>query len=423
MAAPKGPQIDAHKYEVVPVDRLLEHPRNPNQGDVGAIAELIRRHDFRVPLEVQRSTGHVIAGNHRLKAARALGMTQVPVLWVDVTDREALERLLSDNRARDLASYDDGHLAALLAELAQTDDGLEGTGFDGDDLDLLLASLNDPLVPDGPQSSRWDDRPLQVADEARIVKAGDVWTLGPHRIVCGDSGLAETWGQLFEGGERWSLMWTDPPYGIGYRGGGVEREQIAADATPEAARVALDASLDASLEHALPGASILAAGPPGPPARQFVESLDDRGILRQILVWDKGRMVFGRSDYHYAHELIFYGWLPTGPHYQHPDRTRTSIIRVDRPADSDDHPTQKPVALVVDGIVHHTEQAGALVVDPFAGSGTTLLACEQTGRAGRCIEIDPRYVETVCRRWQEATGLLPMRDDTAHDFTVAEPAP
>ena len=150
MAAPKGPQIDAHKYEVVPVGRLLEHPRNPNQGDVGAIAELIRRHDFRVPLEVQRSTGHVIAGNHRLKAARALGMTQVPVLWVDVTDREALERLLSDNRARDLASYDDGQLAALLVELAETDDGLEVTGFDGDDLDELLASLNDPLHANTP---------------------------------------------------------------------------------------------------------------------------------------------------------------------------------------------------------------------------------------------------------------------------------
>lgn len=415
-----GPRIDDHQYEIVNTDTLHEHPRNPNQGDVGTLTELIKRHGFRVPIEVQRKTRFVIAGNHRLKAARALGMPEVPVLWVDVTDREALERLLADNRSRDLAAYDDQQLADLLSELAHGAQGLEGTGFDGDDLDDLLATLNAPVVPDGPQSSPWDDRPLQVADEAKIVKAGDVWTLGPHRIVCADSGLPETWQALFEGGERWSLMWTDPPYGVGYDGNasGNERDQIVGDATPETASAAVDAMLDHAVPLGATGAAVLLAAPAGPALRAFLGCLDDRGILRQMLVWDKGRIGFGRSDYHYAHETLLYGWLPTGAHYRHPDRTRGSIIRVDRPMDSDDHPTQKPVALVVDGIVHHTEAAGAIVVDPFAGSGTTLIACEQTGRTARCIEIDPRYVETVCRRYQEVTGKRPKRGSTAHDFTA-----
>lgn len=130
-----------------PIAELREHPRNPNQGDVGALAALIRRHGFRGAIEVQRSTGFIIAGNHRFKAARSLGMTHVPVDLVDVDDREALERLLADNRSRDLAAYDDGALADLLAELGQdgSGQGLVGTGFDGDDLDELLVRLGSDL--------------------------------------------------------------------------------------------------------------------------------------------------------------------------------------------------------------------------------------------------------------------------------------
>lgn len=138
------PIAEREHHPAYEIGRLREHPRNPNQGDVGALASLIRRHGFRGTIEAQRSTGIIIAGNHRYKAARSLGMTHVPVDLVDVDDREALERLLADNRARDLAAYDDGALAELLTELAQdgTGQGLHGTGFDGDDLDELLADLN-----------------------------------------------------------------------------------------------------------------------------------------------------------------------------------------------------------------------------------------------------------------------------------------
>ncbi len=163
MAKNALPRIDAHTYEITSIGRLKEHPKNPNQGDVGAIVELIKRHGFRTPIEAQLSTGYVIAGNHRLQAARSLGMPEVPVLWVDISDREAMERLLADNRARDLAAYDDSALVDLLAELAGTKQGLEGTGFDGDDLDMLLSSLDTPLryAPDAIE----ERKPQESVDE------------------------------------------------------------------------------------------------------------------------------------------------------------------------------------------------------------------------------------------------------------------
>lgn len=182
MSAPKIAERDHHpKY---PLSKVTEHPRNPNQGDVGALAELIRRHGFRGAIEVQKSTGYVIAGNHRVKAARALGMTHVPADVVDVDDREAVERLLADNRSRDLAAYDDQALAELLAELAQdgTGQALAGTGFDGDDLDRLLADLAHPLqvsgLPDGPS-------PLLPKSGVRLA---DSWVFPPFSVLDARSG-------------------------------------------------------------------------------------------------------------------------------------------------------------------------------------------------------------------------------------------
>jgi ParB-like chromosome segregation protein Spo0J len=200
MSASKPGCINA-AYEMVPLATLKPHPRNPRQGDVGAIVESIQANQFYGALVVQRSTRHILAGNHRLIAAKQAGMTELPVLWVDCDDDRALRILLADNRTNDLADYNPDALAVLLKELAETPDALTGTGYDGDALDELLADL-------APPASDVDAEPqIDKAEELRKkwgTEPGQLWTLGDHRLLCGDSTKAEDVARVMGGAGRGS---------------------------------------------------------------------------------------------------------------------------------------------------------------------------------------------------------------------------
>jgi site-specific DNA-methyltransferase (adenine-specific) len=223
--------------------------------------------------------------------------------------------------------------------------------------------------------------------------------------------------ELLLGGEHADLVWTDPPYGVGYVGKTADRLQIPNDALEgRALQGLLAAAFDSALPHLRPGAAVYVAAPSGALFLDFAVVLAERNLWRQTLVWVKDQFVMGRSDYHYRHESIFYGWVPGGPHRAPPDRTQDTVWEIDRPRRSAEHPTMKPVALIARALENST-LPGQLVVDPFAGSGSTLIAAHGSGRAARLIELDPDYADVICRRFQGHTGVLPVRNGVPVDFT------
>jgi DNA modification methylase len=430
-------------YEArVDLDRLATHPRNPRRGNIGRLEQLIDANGFHGALLCQRSTGFILAGNHRMLAARARGLTELPVLWVDVDDGEALRILLGDNRASDDAAYDDETLAALLSELEATDAGLTGTGYTDADLEALLNRIGVDVAPTG--STEPDDAP-PLADGPPVSKLGDVWLLGRHRLVCGDARDPNVIERALAG-RLADMVWTDPPYGLDYQGGsraeaeGTERDRITNDARDPAA---LDLLLRAVLGNARtwtrPGGAYGTAGPPGPPSSLvFAQVLTDLRVWRQTLLWVKDTHVLGRQDYHYRYEqlsvgevpddaqlgasaladvdFLHAGWKPGAAHHAPPDRRGDTVWEIPRPRAAKDHPTMKPVALIERAVRNHTDPAD-IVLDPFAGSGSTLIACHRAGRAACLVELDPRYADVICRRWEDHVGVPPRRDGDADPTT------
>lgn len=403
----------------VPLDTLIPHPANPRHGDVGAISISMRTNGVFQALVVQQSTRHILSGNHRAMAARAVGRTEMPVLWVDCDDAHALTILLADNKASDLASYDD---AVLLATInAAIEAGREdATLYDRDDLDTLRANLAEPVYGTALQGTPDDDDPTPPA--APITQLGDVLTLGRHRVVCGDARDPAVWAQLLadDAGAPVDAVFTDPPYGVAVVGGSravfsTEARKKAGgkiikndDLNPEALRALLETSLGQTLAHCKAGGAWYVCAPPGNLSGVFGNVLTAMEVWRHSIIWVKDAFVFSRADYHYRHELIFYGWKPGAAHYFIDDRTQNSVWEIPRPRRSAEHPTMKPLALVVRALDNSTTP-GQRVADPFLGSGTTLLACEQTGRTVRGIELDPAYCDVIATRWERHTGLSAVR--------------
>jgi site-specific DNA-methyltransferase (adenine-specific) len=392
------------EYELVPAADLRLHPENPNQGDVGAIAESIEENGFYGALLVQRSTGYVIAGNHRVKAVVAQGLGKVPVIWVDIDDDRARRILLADNKTAQMATYDEEMLGALLKDLAVSEAGLAGTGWEGDELDRLLArsavELGDDDVPDVP--------------DAPVTRPGDVWLLGEHRLVCGDA-ADPTAVAAACGGEPAELLWTDPPYGVEYVGKTADALTIKGDNADGLADL-LAASFSAAGQSLKPGSPVYVAHPAGSLSLVFLERFLGAGWrLHQTLVWVKDTMVLGHADYHYRHEPILYGYTPGG--YGRRGRggdgwwggnDRTSVLEYPKPSASREHPTAKPVDLVAH-CLQNSSATGTLVLDPFGGSGTTLVAAHRLGRRAALVELDPGYCDVVCARWEALTGEAPRR--------------
>lgn len=415
---------------IEPIDTLTPYHRNPRRGDTTVIAASLTRNGQYRPIVANTGalTGRhreILAGNHTAAAARELGWVHVAATWVDVDNDHAARVVAVDNRSNDIAGYDDEALLALLASLPD----LDGTGYDEDFLRELADTVNEPYA--GGLTDP-DDVPDPPAAEDAVTWPGDVWVLGDHRLICGDSTDKAVWTALL-GDERAQCVWTDPPYGVSYVGKTADALTIQNDSlTPEQLR----ALLDAAFGHALafgPGAAWYVAAPAGPLHLVFANLLRELGVYRQQLIWVKDHFVLGRSDYHYRHEPLFYGYAPgvegrrgRGGDGWHGDHAQDSVWEIPRPSRSEDHPTMKPVALVERALGNSTGR-GHVVVDMFGGSGTTLLAAEMTGRLARLIELDPVYCDVIARRWQEHTGRTPVlqregQPDTPVDMTTGQPA-
>lgn len=366
---------------------------------------------------VNQRTGHVVDGHARVEEALSRGEASVPVLYVDLDpDEEALVLATLDPISA-MANTDDAKLADLLDGITVDDGGLA----------TLLNALGGSTRKEGLTDP--DDVPPEPDDIG--VARGDMWALGDHRVICGDATEGSDVGRLLAG-TKVDLLWTDPPYGVEYEGKTEERLTIQNDGLGDRGTRTLVAD---ALRHAAlrPGGVFYIACPGGPIHLQFLLALEDVSLpLRQTLVWVKDRFVLGHSDYHYRHEPILYGatdgpdepldltakdhefvaygWAPGAAHQRPNSRRLNTVWEIKRPVASRDHPTMKPVELVARAI-ETSSAPGAAVLDLFAGSGTTVIAAEQTGRRAYAVELDPRYVAVTLRRWEQFTGRSAERID------------
>lgn len=423
----------------VSLDELTPDPRNARlhgERNLEAIRDSLQRFGQRSPLTVTEDMV-VIVGNGRLEAARSLGWTEVVVSVFPGTEDEARAYALADNRSGELAEWDPARLEAEL-------DALELVGWDrallGFDRGGPARSV-DEIVEDDPDDLRPDP----------VSRPGDVWILGDHRVVCGDA-TSEDDVALAVGDEPVAMVFTDPPYGVAYVGGTAEKLTIKNDALNEAELLELLVGAFGAMRTVLrAGGAFYVCSPSGALESVFRAGLAEAGLrLRQQLVWVKNAHVMGRSDYHLRHESVLYGWaegeppaLPDateiasieealygprhetvlygwneGTHDFRGGRKQNSVWEFAKPARSAEHPTMKPVALCAKALLNSSAEGG-IVLDLFGGSGSTLIAAEQTGRRARLIELDPRYVDVIVRRWQRLTGRRPVRDGVEVDFEVA----
>lgn len=406
----------------VPIADLVPWSRNPRLNDgapVERVASSIRRFGFTAPVVAWKSRRQIVAGHTRVKAMQALlgedptyvpagcpAVGVVPVRFVEfASQNEADAYALADNQLTIATPYDDEGLAEILRDLDGADVDLSGLGWSDAELYTLIGAGQEPENPDGDDD---DETPLPVPAEP-VSRAGEVYELGPHRLVCGSSTDAGAWEALL-GDERLQMIWTDPPYGVSVNavesveeakklrrrtdGKIVQNDSL----TPDQLRQFLTDTLGLAVAYAEPGTAVYVAAPLGPLHNVFGDVLIALDVWKRSLIWVKDVFVMGRGDQHYRHEPIFYGWTPGAGHYWCGRRDIDTVFEVPRPKRSKEHPTMKPVALVRQHI-EHSSQKGWIVGEPFGGSGTTLIAAAVSRRIARLIELDPGYCDVIRRRW------------------------
>ena len=447
----------SRRLELVPIDDLADDPSNAKGHDDDAIDRSIDALGYIEPIVEDARTGLLISGHGRKGALirrRESGMAApdgVEVVdgvwyawvvrgWSSRDDAHAATALVALNNIGPRGGWIAEKIPALLDRVDASDSALlDVMAWERSELDDLLARATPAPEPDP------DDVDAAV-DGPTVCALGDVWALGPHRLAVGDSTDPAVVRAALAGAKA-DLVFTDPPYGVAYRGVDGTRKPIANDdLAPEQLRALLRASLSNALAESRPGACWFVCGPSGPLQVEFGIVLLELGVYRQTIVWIKDRHVLGRADYHGRTEMIFagwspgadptppedlddgvgfllYGWAPGAAHTPPPNRLQTDVWEVPRPARSEDHPTMKPVDLVARGIRNHTS-AGDVVLDLFAGSGSTLVAAHLHRRVAAVVELDPAYGDVICRRWQTLSGETPVRLTGEvlgpHDFTVRE---
>lgn len=382
------------EYRLEPTDSITPHPGSPREHDLGAIGESIQANGFYGACVVQRSTGHIIAGSGRHASAMAAGSATVPVIWIDVDDATARRIMLADNRTSDLGGYDEAALTALLRQIdGEEPDGLQGTGYDEADLQGLIASLDKGL-------STSDDAVPEPTEELLAkwqVKPGDLWLIGDrHRLLCGDATDKDDVARLL-GGAAPELMVTDPPYGVDYDPSWREQNGLNG-ATNRSGQVANDDRADWREAWDLFPGSVAYVWHGGLHANEVADSLQACSFqIRSQIIWAKPSLIISRGHYHWQHEPCWYavrkgkrsGWIG--------DRRQSTIWEIGSDAAEEDmrsHSTQKPVECMARAIRNHQGD----VFEPFAGSGSTLVAAERLERRSFAMELDPGYCAVILQR-------------------------
>ncbi len=384
--------------DLVPYER---NARTHSPAQVALLVASLQEFGFTNPVLID-DQDRVIAGHGRLLAARALGLAEVPcVVLSHLTDAQRRAYILADNQLAERAGWDRELLALELGALRDDGFDLALTGFEASELERLIG-------PEGlPGLTGEDDAP--ACPEAPVSQRGDVWQCGPHRVMCGDALDAPDMARLMLDSTA-ALVLTDPPYNVDYEGKSKHRASIVNDSMPSEVFYRF---LLAAFENLF---AVCEAGAPvyvfhsDRESVNFQRALVAAGFrLAQCCQWIKPTFVLGHHDYHVQHEAVLYGWRPGAAHRWYGDRSQSTVWAFERPVRSDLHPTMKPVALL-SYLTMNSSQAGDVVLDPFGGSGSTLIACVQMGRVARLMEIDARYCDVSVRRWEAFTGELAVRE-------------
>ena len=365
----------------------------PGDADYEKLKRSLAEFGYVEPVIYYHTTGRIVGGHQRLKVLADLGHDTVDCVVVELD--ETREKALNVALNKISGEWDQDKLALLIADLDASDFDAELTGFDDDEIAQLIGSLDENEVAD-------DDFDLTKALEAAaFVEAGDVWTVGRHRLVCGDATNSDDVAALMDG-KKANLVLTDPPYGVSFEsssGLSIKNDAIKGEAFYEFLLAAFT-NLAAVLEKG-GSAYVFHADTEG---LNFRRSFIDAGFkLSGCCIWVKDSLVLGRSPYQWQHEPVLYGWKPGAKHRWYADRKQTTVWRFDKPRRNSDHPTSKPLDLLAYPISNST-QANAIVLDTFAGSGSTLMAAELTDRVAYCMELDPKYASVILRRYAEHTG-------------------
>ena len=436
------------KITTVAINEVIPYARNPrkNEDAIAKVSASLQEYGWQQPIVVDADM-IVIAGHTRLEAAKRLGMDEVPIHVADkLSDTQVKAFRIADNRVGQEAEWDLDLLKQELGDLSELSFDLSLTGFDSDQLDELLfdAIENEGLT---------DEDLVPDVEENYVSRLGDVWVLGNHRLMCGDSTVISDVEKLCDG-KLMDACWTDPPYNVDYES--------------SAGKIKNDNMKDSEFKKFLKDAfitafSVMREGAPIYVAHADTEGLNFRSAFKEAgfklsgcLIWVKDSLVLGRSDYQWRHEPILYGWKEGAAHSWFGGRKNTTVlesdyknftvhsdgtldidigsnilrvtgtdlcveqvlpttIRAEKPKRSDKHPTMKPVGLVLQ-MLENSSKVGSSVLDLFGGSGSTMIACQKSGRKSYLMEFDPKYADVIVKRWQDFTGKKAIHAESGISF-------
>lgn len=406
-----GAMTTTKEMQLVPIEKLVPYVNNARTHSPEQINKLrssLREFGFINPVIIDRDYG-VIAGHGRILAAKEEGIKEIPCVFADhLTEAQKKAYIIADNRMAMDAGWDEELLRVEIEALQAEAFDLSLTGFDEKELADLFQ-----------EDSEVEDDDFDVDGELKepaVTQMGDVWTLGRHRLVCGDSTKEETYEVLMQG-QKANLVLTDPPYNVNYEGaaGKIKNDNMAGD---KFYQFLLDAFIN--MEKVMANDASIYVFHADTEGLNFRKAFADAGFyLSGCCIWMKPSLVLGRSPYQWQHEPCLYGWKKKGKHQWYADRKQTTIWSFEKTKKNTDHPTMKPIPLLAYPIKNST-MSNTLVLDPFGGSGSTLIACEQTDRSCFTIELDEKFCDVIVKRYIEQVGsadeVSVLRDGKTYSY-------
>lgn len=400
------------RFEKVNIDKLVPYARNARTHSKEQILQLrasLREFGFVNPVIVDKDL-NIIAGHGRILAAKEEGITEVPCVFAEhLTEAQKRAYIIADNRLAMNAGWDMEMLSVEISELQGADFDLSVLGFDEAELSKLMGDIED--VKD-------DD--FDVDEELKkpaVTKVGDLWLLGNHRLICGDSTKIDTFTVLMDGKQA-NLVVTDPPYNVNYEG---SAGKLKNDNMADEAFYTFLLSAFKNMEAVMTKDASIYVFHADTEGLNFRKAFSDAGFyLSGTCIWKKQSLVLGRSPYQWQHEPVLFGWKKAGKHNWYSDRKQTTIWEFEKPKKNADHPTMKPVPLIAYPILN-SSMVNSIVLDPFGGSGSTLVACEQTERICYTIELGEKYCDVIVKRYVEQVGdsdsVFLLRDGTKYKYS------
>lgn len=398
--------------DLLPADYNPRKDLKPGDAEYEKLKRSIEQFGYVEPVIWNQTTGRVVGGHQRLKVLMDMGMTEVDCVVVAMDEEK--EKALNIALNKISGDWDKDKLALLIADLQGADFDVSLTGFEPAEIDALFKDT----LKDGVKDDDFDVG-AELA-QPTMAKPGDVWTLGRHRLICGDSTKAETY-DLLMGGTKANLVITDPPYNVNYEGsaGKIKNDNMADEAFYN---FLLDAYTQ--MHSAMADDASIYVFHADTEGLNFRRAFADAGFyLSGCCIWKKQSLVLGRSPYQWQHEPCLYGWKKNGKHQWYTGRKETTIWEFDKPKKNGDHPTMKPIPLLAYPIMN-SSMSNSVVLDPFGGSGSTLIACEQTDRICYTVELDEKFCDVIVKRYIEqvggADGVTVQRDGLTYKYSEVE---